>query len=442
MAQRDKHVRSVRPFSQEDLNTIFQVSSKHPDRLVSRESSGLEFKRSFSWAARATYTRTCAAYANTKGGYVVFGVANRPHTMVGLRDDRFEEIDPEKLSSFFNEHFAPEIHWQTHIHEFRGLSFGLLYVSESTHKPAICTKTVGEGKDLKEGGIYYRYRGRTERVKYPELYAMIDLRREREQRLWLRHLTQIARVGVQDAGVFDINTGSVTGAGGTFVIDESLLDKLSFIRDGRFNQRRGAPAVRVVGDAKVVEPSLLPTTKVIYKSRAIRAPEIVNAFLDNAKVQDPLEYVRQVCFESSAFLPVYHFLRQAKMTREATVSMLEKVQSRHQARRKLIDRVESEDDLSLPVPTSNHPSTKRKLSTLQLLRDRKLGEAVEVGELRYVLHAVRMLDITRADARYLRPLLKDWFAKYYTTKNGALADCLRRAICYLDAALNRNATDD
>lgn len=40
-----------KPFSQKDLNEIFKISPLDPERVISRESSSLEFKESFGWAS-------------------------------------------------------------------------------------------------------------------------------------------------------------------------------------------------------------------------------------------------------------------------------------------------------------------------------------------------------------------------------------------------------
>ena len=75
---------------------------KDPERLISRESSWLEFKESFGWHSLAKYLKTSAAYANTKGGYIVFGVADRPHILKGLSGkglECFEALDPEQLGA-------------------------------------------------------------------------------------------------------------------------------------------------------------------------------------------------------------------------------------------------------------------------------------------------------------------------------------------------------
>ena len=197
------------PFSKEDLNDIFKISRTKPDRVVSREGQSLEFKESFGWASLPRYLKTSAAYANARGGYIVFGIANQPHRLRGLSGTQlklFEEIDPERLSRNFNDHFAPEIGWDIHETEFQGKIFGLLYIHEAADKPVVCTRNAGQ--ELKESEIYYRYRGRTERIRYPELRAILETKREKEQRLWMQHLKNIARIGVREVGIFDLHTGN------------------------------------------------------------------------------------------------------------------------------------------------------------------------------------------------------------------------------------------
>ena len=115
------------PFSQEVLNRIFAVSPKHPDRLASRESGWLEFKEAFNFQSLGKYIRSAGAFANAKGGYIVYGVANSPHKLIGLKDNRFDELDPEKVSAYLNEHFDPEVEWDRHIHEIDGKEYGILH---------------------------------------------------------------------------------------------------------------------------------------------------------------------------------------------------------------------------------------------------------------------------------------------------------------------------
>lgn len=129
------------PFTQEALNKIFEISSKHSDRLVSRESNGLEFKESFGFGSLSRYIRTAAGFANAKGGYIVYGIGNSPHILIGLQGDAFNKFDPDKLTHYLNEHFDPVMHWEQHLYELKGKTFGLLYFHESGNKPVICKKS-------------------------------------------------------------------------------------------------------------------------------------------------------------------------------------------------------------------------------------------------------------------------------------------------------------
>ena len=84
-----------------DLQNIFKIDKKNPERLLARESSWLEFKESFSYKSLAKYAKTMAAFANCGGGYIIFGVQNSPHEYVGLAEkklDAFKSIDPERIT--------------------------------------------------------------------------------------------------------------------------------------------------------------------------------------------------------------------------------------------------------------------------------------------------------------------------------------------------------
>ncbi len=68
----------------------------------------------------------------------------------------------------------------------------------------------------------------------------------------MQHLSQIARIGVQETGIFDLRTGQITGVTGSFLIDESLLNQLSFIKEGEFSEIRGKPALKLIGNVEVL----------------------------------------------------------------------------------------------------------------------------------------------------------------------------------------------
>lgn len=369
----------------------------------------------------------------------MFGIANKPHRLCGLSGANlksFEDIDPEKMSRNFNEHFAPEIEWTIQEYELQGKVFGLLYIHEAKDKPVVCTKDAG--KELKESDIYYRYRGRSERIKYPELRAILEAKRETEQRLWMQHLENIARIGVREAGIFDLHTGSVTGAGGSFLIDESLLSQLSFIKEGEFSEVKGKPALKLIGHVEPLAGTVIGSGKKV-KLKGIRTADIVLSTLNQDNVPEPDEYIKQICFESTAFLPVYYFIKKSGMTLGKTVEVLEGVVSRSATRGKLIERLKSGNTQELAIPNGSTAAATKKRKYAEALRSNKVNAGLTGKELEYCLQAIRGLAASevKSNSKYIRELLRHWFNKHYASAKGPLADNLRRAICWVDEALNK-----
>jgi len=130
---------------------IFSYHSRISNRLTSRESSWLEFKESFNWENKSKYAKTMAAFANNKGGYIVFGVQNNPKNLVGLKNDKFESFDESKITEYLNGAFSPEIKFEKFSLEISSKSVGILYTYQSEFLPIVCTRN---DVDMKEAEIY------------------------------------------------------------------------------------------------------------------------------------------------------------------------------------------------------------------------------------------------------------------------------------------------
>lgn len=427
------------PFNAERLNSIFKISAKSPGCVSSRESSVLEFKLTFGWRSVPAYAKTLAAFANCRGGYIVFGIANKPHKLIGLTADskaRFTAIDPADLTNTLSDYFEPEIVWEFSEHEINEKVFGLIYAHESKNKPIVCRKSVH--RDLTEGGIYYRYRGTTRTIKYPELLTLVQERVKEEQREWMKHLNRIARIGVRDAVVFDMKSGSASSEGGAFIIDESLLSQLSFIKSGSFSKSSDKPVLKIVGELETVgSASPIVQQKQIVRTKGIRFADIVLAFLHQKRVGSPIEYVKQICFESSAFLPVYYFIRLSKKSVQEAVDELRPVISRSRAKAKLLERLERRREEFIPLPATDSQKAQTKRELVSMLLKREIAESVAPAELNGIAAAIRSLDRKQVKSLsgYLRRLLRVWFNKNYANVDGTLAGNLRSAICWVDEAL-------
>lgn len=65
-------------YNTDDYKKIFTFHASIANRLVSRESGWLEFKESFNWNSKDRYAKSIASFANNKGGYIVFGIKDKP----------------------------------------------------------------------------------------------------------------------------------------------------------------------------------------------------------------------------------------------------------------------------------------------------------------------------------------------------------------------------
>ena len=93
--------------------------------LYHRESQTLEFKEAFNFAGLAEYFRDFAAFANNKGGWLIFGVKDRPkRELIGLNEKsatQLDKFDPEKITGFLLEIFSSNIQWEHDVIEIDGL---------------------------------------------------------------------------------------------------------------------------------------------------------------------------------------------------------------------------------------------------------------------------------------------------------------------------------
>ncbi len=220
--------------------------------LYHREGQEIEFKEQFNLAGLADYFRDFAAFANNKGGYLIFGVTDSPRKLNGLSDTsikQFEKIDPEKITGFLLEIFSGQISWEQTILKHNNRYFGIFKVYPAIVKPIISRKDEGKDQVIKNGEIYFRYGGRTQKIQYSELENIINKRIEYINKQWLDLMSKIGKAGPNNAAILDTEK-SVIEKDDTkiLVIDEELAKKLKFITEGKFSEKKGAPAFKLTGN--------------------------------------------------------------------------------------------------------------------------------------------------------------------------------------------------
>ena len=251
------------------------LSAVHDSGLLkSRESNTVEFKESFNKGNTAKYAKTMAAFANNRGGYIVFGVKDNPRKVIGLKNNNFDNLNQEAFTDAINSLFAPSLDWtcgsftlqiEAAITNADGEAetkvveklIGWLYTEEAEYKPVIAQK-IDSGEKIVSGDVYYRYRARSEKIKYAEMSRIVDDRAAKERGGLLKLFEVIRKSGTANLGIINYGNGKFSTPYGVDVaFDRKLvtqvLKKAKFIKEGSFNETDGIPVIKVTGNIDLAE---------------------------------------------------------------------------------------------------------------------------------------------------------------------------------------------
>lgn len=433
---------NLTPLSIEKLTGIFRTSPKDATRIINREGTTIEFKESYNHANMAQYFKAIASFANNIGGYIIFGVGDRPRRLIGLKGKslkQFEELKVEDFTKALLDYFSPEIKWDHCTFEYRENSFGVIYVFPLSKRPCICKKhydATNAKYSLKEGDIYYRYGGRSERIRYTELNGIIEESRKSEEKQWLDFVQKTAQIGISNACLLDIQSGELSGKGGTVVLDEDLLQKISFIREGEFVEIKGKPTLKLIGEVREISSGKIivkETTRKVVK--AIEPSNIIESFLNEEKVSEPIEYIKRICSETSANYPIYFYIKQSNLTIAEIIQIVEGTTTRSVGKTKLLERLNGKtiENKRPPAPISDAAKNKN------MYREQWLTEKMpdRIVHMNYYLQSVLLLtnkEILDHKDYMCSELLKIFYSDYEKS-NSLIASYIRIAICRIDEAI-------
>lgn len=279
--------------------------------LKINESFFVEYKENFQIGSKIFIAMN--GLANNQGGYIVCGVVDKTREPVGLNDkslEKYKQIDDERFRGKLYTLCQPNINYQHRLIEKFNKKFIVIYVEKGENKPHIF---LNSDDGIVQGDIYYRYNDSCKKIQYAELQQIIEHKRLKEQEKWMRFLEKIARVGVDNVIMVDTKNGKVISPENSIVsIDASIVEKMNYIREGKFVDNGGIPAIKLV--ATLVEES-------DDFKKAILAKDIYLDFLSQKEVLQAREYIKQIC-EIQGKYPIFYYIKLAKFKNQAEVVLL------------------------------------------------------------------------------------------------------------------------
>jgi Putative DNA-binding domain len=413
------------PQSPTDVEYIQAMFEKRKTswHVLSGETDVIECK--LNYAIGGAILKAIAGLANNKGGHILFGVKDGTSVVEGMSDDKFHTLDPSILNSHLLSTLDPVPTIKKVALTIGGKSVGAIYVEKHPEGPVIAVKNVGS--DVREGAIYFRYVGETRQIKPGELRQIIKLR---EQKAVEEFSRRMSRVAAGSEATIDLDSGEVAGKSGRFVIDKALLPSIQFIREGDFSEVKGAPALRVIGEVQPI--SATDRNKVHIIRENITPDSIIENFLRNNQVQEPLQYLHAQAHYPRKWMPIWHYVRQLSTSVD--------------------DIVEDLRSMTASVPTSRDAVVQRLRGTLTAaklysgspakilasLRSGKISAPKSVQEFAAFASAVQGLPNDFKKAGELRPILLDCLKRDVASKH---RHAIYRAASRIDEILDHQRNE-
>lgn len=275
---------AVRPEQPRAAAFVSELEVDPATRIVrNRESARREFKVGFDRLELPRYAKTMAAFSNAQGGVMFFGVRAKPREIVGCDPGVFP--DEAEIATRLQNWFDPAPRFEIIEVEVLSLRLVVIAVEESEQKPVICKLTVTGKKPKKnpkvpdeleavltEGDIYYRYTGKTDRIRFADLQSIF---RQRDQRIYEAVMSSVAairRIGAERIGIVDRTTAGRPGAATKMYVPRDAVGSLNLIDRGRFveAENEGERAFYVVGEVELAYANVVDDGDRLLPSKVVR----------------------------------------------------------------------------------------------------------------------------------------------------------------------------
>ncbi len=402
-----------------------------------KENSEIEFKESFHSPKSndKKLHKWIASFANANGGLILFGVQDNGK-LIGLKNNKLENFDTKDLSQELLNFFAPEIRFELFIKIINDLKIGFLYIYKSRNKPVMAIKSANN--TFQEGDIFYRYPGQSRRISYGDLKLIIEEKQNLLNQKWLKLIKDVASIGVENIGLLNIENGELIGSKNRLLIPEELLSKITFINEGNFVEKNGAPTLKLIGDVQPIDSKKI-IQLVENKYHIITHFELFSSFFeqkldsDNAK-----EFLKKVTHESSIYYPIYFYIKKTNLSKSEVLSFLDKAKGNkmEKVKQRLSDEGINNEKLVIGNIASGTPVAKKINNFLTQLKNNESinFEGIEKQDLKYVIQAITHLKKEEINIEYITKILKKIYDHYFN-ESSITKLFIRKAICYIDLTL-------
>jgi hypothetical protein len=330
--------KKIGPTIVERARAFFRKSKDGTWSLEGGEHESCECKKDFDPKKMTTIVKAVAALANNKGGHIFFGVSNTGFKVEGIGDE-FSKTDIVQIVDRVKAHLSPTpTIVAKDIIDFDGLLVGFLQVAKYPNPPVIVYR---DADGLNEGEILFRYPGQSSRIKFGDLRAMLDERDRLAQSALAQAAGRIAEIGTRHAMILDTHRNVLEDGGHSLLIDQKLAEDLKFIKEGEFDERLGAPTLKLVGEVTPVTVKGPTTTIVAHE--AIFQENILDKFLKQEKASNPIEYIYAGLPQSRIWLPIFYYARMCQKSNKEIATLVDTLKVAQKGKKKiLVDRLEGQ----------------------------------------------------------------------------------------------------
>lgn len=419
-----------------DLGTLSAMFAKDQSgvwRFVAGETDQHECKLGFGFKHSGQWLKAIAALANNRGGYVLFGVhdkddkpidgLDKSYAVMGLEDDTFKAADPAEFAKRIKSALDPTPRFQIASFSINEKNIGVIHVEQHPSRPVIVTRP--EGDKMREGDIFFRYPGQSDRIKYSDLRGILDDRDAQARRDVLPMIEKLIALGPTRALVADLSEGKLGDGNRQIVIDTELVKQIKFIREGDFVQKDGAPTLKLIGEITQLSDGAVGPER-LYRD-AVLEDDIVRNFLEQTKVERPEAYIRANLDHQRKWLPMFYYVAMAGKSPSEIASVIAKQKTTHSRKKKdLLDR------LAGKLSAKGKPTTSVVKALVKSISDGPCTEPSDTKQAYNLAQAVTSLRSTKGElAPFLTALQKAKEIAETTSHSGLMA-AVCRAACRLD----------